>query len=266
MTTNVTGQVSKSAADVYEEFFVPALFQQWAELVSQEANLKAGDSALDVACGTGVLTRAALKRVLPNGKASGLDLNEGMLATAKRVEPGINWHLGAAESLPFEDAQYDAVISQFGLMFFSDQAGGLAEMWRVLKVNGQLTVAVWDSLENTPGYAAATQLLKRLFGDKVANELRGPYSLGDTDELAKLFASAGIENATICTKHGLTRYPSIDDWMHMDVKGWTIGEMISDDQYAQLVGEAHKDLSQFVQENGEVVFASPAHIITAIKE
>lgn len=265
MPEEVTGQLSQSAADVYEEFFVPALFQKWAEIISDTAKLAEGDHVLDIACGTGALSRAVLEKVRPDGRVTGLDLSEGMLATAKRVEPVISWQQGAAESLPFDDASFDAVVSQFGLMFFSDRAKGLAEMWRVLKEGGPLTVAVWDSLENTPGYAAAADLLQRLFGDEVANEIRGPYSLGNIEELRQLFDDAGIRPVDIQTRSAMTYYPSIEDWMHLDVKGWTIGDMITDAQYELLVEEAKKDLARFVQDDGQAAFPSPAHIVTAIK-
>ena len=265
MAEQVTGQVSKSAADVYEEFFVPALFQDWADVVSKAANLSPNQHVLDVACGTGVLARAANKSVQPGGAVTGLDLNEGMITTARRMAPNIEWQVAPAEQLPFEEASFDAVVSQFGLMFFENRKQGIAEMWRVLKPGGQLTVAVWDTLENSPGYAAITSLLKRLFGDKIADELRMPYSMGDKKLLADLFGEAGVTNPIIETMTRTSRYPSVEQWMHMDVKGWTIGDMINDEQYEQLIVEAHKDMKQFVQPDGQVFFPSPAHIVTATR-
>ncbi len=180
------GQVTRSAADVYEEFFVPALFAPWSAPVAEAAGIAPGQEVLDVACGTGVLAREAAKRVQPGGTVTGLDRNDGMLAVARRKAPGIDWRHGLAEQLPFEDGRFDAVVSQFGLMFFEDRARALAEMWRVLKPGGRLAVAVWDSLERTPGYAAMTALLHELFGEQIAEALRAPYCLGDPRALAAL--------------------------------------------------------------------------------
>jgi ubiquinone/menaquinone biosynthesis C-methylase UbiE len=171
------GQVSKNAAEIYEEFFVPALFQPWTSRVADAAQVQAGQRVLDVACGTGVLARTVAERVGPAGSVVGLDVNAGMLAVAKRQAPQIEWQDGIAEDMPFDNDSFDAVVSQFGLMFFEDKCAAIKEMARVLRPGGQLVVAVWDSLENTPGYAIMVDLLQRLFGDKAANGLRAPYSL-----------------------------------------------------------------------------------------
>jgi ubiquinone/menaquinone biosynthesis C-methylase UbiE len=154
MVETSKGQVTRSAAEIYEEFFVPALFQEWAAPLAAAARIAAGDRVLDVGCGTGALARAAAERVGPNGAVVGLDRNEGMLAVARRLGRDIEWRQGMAEALPFPDASFAAVVSQFSLMFFEDRETALREMWRVIKPGGRLAVAVWDAVERTPGYAA----------------------------------------------------------------------------------------------------------------
>jgi ubiquinone/menaquinone biosynthesis C-methylase UbiE len=118
------------------------LFEEWAPRVCKAAALLPGNKILDVACGTGVLAREAARCVQPGGMVTGLDRNEVMLTVARRVAPGIEWRQGRAEALPFPDGSFDAVVSQFGLMFFEDREGALREMWRVLKPGGRLAVAV----------------------------------------------------------------------------------------------------------------------------
>jgi SAM-dependent methyltransferase len=259
------GQVSRSAADVYEEFFVPALFAQWAGPVADAARLADGHRVLDVACGTGVLAREASKRVRPRGSVIGLDRNEGMVAVARRRSDGIEWRPGRAEALPFPDGCFDAVISQFGLMFFEDRGAALSEMWRVLRPGGRLAIAVWDTLDHAPGYAAMTALLQRLFGDPVADALRAPYALGDPETLSRLFAEAGIPGARVATHDGTATFPSIESWVHTDVKGWTLADLIDDGQYEILRQEALRDLEALVGPDGTVTFRHPAHIVTAAK-
>jgi SAM-dependent methyltransferase len=259
------GQVNKSAAEIYEDFFVPALFREWAERVADAAGLAAGQSVLDVACGTGVLAREAERRAGAGGAVAGLDRNQGMLDVAARKSDRIAWRLGQAEALPFADGAFDAVVSQFGLMFFEDRAKALAEMWRVLRAHGRLAVAVWGSLEAAPGYAAMTRLLQRLFGDTTAEALRAPYCLGDKDALRALFAEAGIAGAEIAARDGVARFPSIASWVHTDVKGWTLADLIDDVQYRTLLEAAERDLQDFVQPDGSVGFAHPALIVTATK-
>lgn len=255
------GQVSKNAAEVYEDFFLPALFQPWARPVVAAAQIRSGDRVLDVACGTGVLARAALEEVGPSGAVVGLDVNTGMLDVAKVKAPSIEWREGKAERLPFETATFDKVVSQYGLMFFDDKIVALKEMARVLKPSGRLVVAVWDSLDNTPGYAAMTGLLRRLFGDDAARGLEAPYSLGDKAQLRRLFERAGLVDADLQTRPGTAQFASLEAWVHTDIKGWTLADVINGEPYERLLTEAKKDLSPFVDAKGQVVFEAPAHFV-----
>lgn len=259
------GQVNTTAAEVYEEFFLPALFQEWAGPVAEAAQIGPGQHVLDVACGTGVLARTIAGCVGSNGSVIGLDINEGMLAVAERKAPDIDWRFGRAEALPFEDGAFDAVVSQFALMFFDDKVAALTEMMRVLKPGGHLAVAVWDSLKSTPGYEAMVALLHDLFGEETANALRAPFSLGDIRTLRALLDEAGIDQAQISTRSGTARFPSLDAWVHTDIKSWTLADAVDDAQYEQLRNEAHRSLKRFILPDGRIEFAAPAHIASVRK-
>ena len=175
MSDASTGQVNTDAARVYDEFFLPALFAQWPPRIVARSGMSRAERVLDVACGTGVLARAAAEAVGSGGSVVGVDINEGMLAVASQKAPNIDWRNAPAESLPFANATFDRVVSQFGLMFFQDQVAAAGEMLRVLRPGGRLVVAVWSSLNETPGYAAMAQLLRRLFGAEVASALEAPF-------------------------------------------------------------------------------------------
>jgi len=123
---------------------------------------------------------------------AGVDLNPGMLAVARGKAPEIDWREARAEAPPFDSVEFNAVVSQFGLMFFQNRELAIREMWRVLRRGGRSVVAVWDSLDNMPGCAGITALLARLFGNPVADLLRAPYALGDAQALVSLFARAGV--------------------------------------------------------------------------
>ena len=263
MSVSETGQVTQSAAEVYEEFFVPALFQQWAEHMVDAAQVRDGQRVLDVACGTGIFARAAASRVGGAGSVIGVDVNRGMLAVARRVAPEIEWRATRAEALPFEDAAFDAIGCQFGLMFFEDRPAALREMARALRPTGRLAVAVWDRLEASPGYAAMVELLRRLFGEQVARALDAPFVLGDRHGLESIFDAAGIVDAEIKTEIGTARFPSLASWIFTDIRGWTLDEMLDDDQLARLQREAEAELRPFVAADGTVAFPMPAHIVTA---
>jgi SAM-dependent methyltransferase len=260
------GQVTRSAAEVYEGFFVPALFQQWAGPIADAAAVRPGERALDVACGTGVLARVLAGRVGAGGSVVGVDVNEGMLAVARRTSPEIAWRLGRAEALPLASASFDVVASQFGLMFFEDRRAAIREMVRVLRPGGRLAVAVWDTLDASPGYAAVAGLLQRLFGDRIADALRVPFVLGDKRALRSLFAEAGVPDVRITTREGTARFPSIRAWMFTDVRGWTLADLLDDAQFARLVGEAERVLRPFENpDDGTVAFPAPAHVVSAAK-
>jgi SAM-dependent methyltransferase len=258
------GQVNRDAASVYEEFFVPALFAAWAPKVADALEPISRGLVLDVACGTGVLGRELARRLGP-ARVRGVDCNEGMLAVARRMAPDVGWQLAPAEELPFESGQCAAVGSQFGLMFFEDRRRALSEMWRVLSPGGGLAVAVWGSLSDTPGYDAMVELLASLFGEGMASELRAPFCLGDPSLLRESFEDAGIPGFELETVIGSARFPSIDAWIATDVRGWTLAELIDDEQFALLRDEAPRALSRFALADGSVEFASPAHVVSARK-
>ena len=135
----------------------------------------------------------------------------------------------------------------------------------VTKPGGRVTVAVWDTLENTPGYAAMTAIDADLFGQDIANELHTPYSLGNKSELEDLFAEAGITDVHIHTHDGIARFESIKAWVILDVEGWTLGEMIGVEGHKRLLAVAEEKLQHFVQDDGSVAFSSPSHMIAAEK-
>ncbi len=262
MTEHDTGQVAASAAEIYESFFVPALFAEWPAHVLAAATVGPGDHVLDVACGTGILARAALARVGTSGSVTAIDMNDGMLAVARQRSTAVTWHEGDACALPFADNAFDHVVSQFGLMFFPDRPRALQEMRRVTRNGGQIALAVWGSLDDTPGYAAMSALLLDLFGADVANSLAAPYSLGDRDVLASLCAEAGINDAHIETVVGRAQFASLDAWLYTDIRGWTLANIINDADYARLTAAATERLSSFVNDDGGVSFAAPAHVVS----
>jgi ubiquinone/menaquinone biosynthesis C-methylase UbiE len=261
-----TARATRSPAEVYDEFFVPALFQQWGKVISDRAGIASGDRVLDVACGTGTLTIAAAERVGAGGAVTGLDPNEEMLAVARRKDPRIEWKSGRAESLPFPDASFDRVVSQFGLMFFEDRVCALSEMLRVLRPGGRLAVAVCDALDHSPGYAVLAELLQRLFGHQVADAFRAPFALGDRKLLRTLCDQAGLRNAGIERANGSVRFESIASLVSTErACVWTLGGLLDDGQFDRLLEEAEESLHPFATTGGNVAFVMPALIITADK-
>ena len=254
-------------AEIYDEKFVPALFAQWGPVVANAAGVAPGQTVLDVACGTGALALAAAAVVGRGGRVVGLDANPEMLAVARRKPGAIDWREGAAEDLPFDDESFDAVVSQFGMMFFGDRPKALSEMMRVLKPGGHLAVAVCGAVDQSPGYAAFATLLDRLFGVDVGNAFRAPFVLGDAESLSRIAEAAGLKGATVETHNGSVRFQTIADLVATErACVWTLGGILDDGQFDLLLQESEAVLRPFTGTDGRVSFDMPALILIARKK
>jgi SAM-dependent methyltransferase len=265
MTGPERWQVSTEAAEVYESCFVPAIFGAWVGPVADAAAIGPGDRVLDVGCGTGVLAREALRRVGREGHVVGLDLNEGMLAVAARTEPGVEWRHGDAAALPFEDTSFDVVVSQFAIMYFPERVNSLHEMWRTLAPEGRLAIAAWAPLGHARGYEILVDVAAQQCGRQAADVLAAPFVLGDRAKLARLFADSGISGARVTLHEGSIRFPSVEEFIRIEVKGSPLAEMVSDEAMEALAAESESALAEFVVPSGELVMPMDAHIVTATK-
>ncbi|MGD2047253.1 MAG: methyltransferase domain-containing protein [Gemmatimonadota bacterium] len=260
-------QEAIAGAEAYESLHVPSLFAEWAPRVLDAADVAAGHRVLDVACGTGILARTAADRVAPSGSVVGIDPNPGMLAVAQSSDGRIDWREGTAEALPVEDGSFDRVVSQFGLMFFSDAERAVEEMVRALKPEGRFAIAVWDSLENTPAYSRAVDLLDRMAGEDAADALRAPFVLGDSSTVCRLIERAAGGSVVASTVVGRGRFPSLRSMVEADLRGWlpVMGVRLEENLILEILAAAEQELAEFVMPDGRTDFASPAHIFSGRK-
>jgi SAM-dependent methyltransferase len=249
-------------AEAYERLMVPALFAAWAPKVCVAAQLSPGDTVLDLACGTGALAREALSFVGERGRVSGLDLNSGMLEVARRSCRQVDWHQGAAESMPFPDDSFDAVVSQFGLMFFGDRQASLHEVLRVLKPGGHFAIAVWDTLPRNPAYATEVSVVRGIAGDQAADPIRAPFQLGDAELLRGVFRQAGVPAVEVATLQDTGRFPSVRAMIEADLRGWlpVVGVILSEGEMDAILAECQRQLAEYVRSDGTVAFPTSAHI------
>jgi SAM-dependent methyltransferase len=150
------------------------------------------ERVLDVACGTGVVTRLLAERVGVGGRVAGLDLNPTMLATARVVagRANVEWFEGNAMNMALPDAAFDAVVYQQGLQFIPDKLAALREMRRVLVPGGRLALSVWRSVDQAPGYRVLQVALGRRLGPEKA--ALPPFGLPDGQVIRAIVASAGF--------------------------------------------------------------------------
>jgi ubiquinone/menaquinone biosynthesis C-methylase UbiE len=187
---------------------------------------------LDVACGTGVLAREAARRVGANGLVAGLDPEPGMLAVAAQLAPAIEWRQGVADSLPYDDDSFDAVVSQFGLMFFPDRPAALREMRRVLVPDGRALVNVPMP---TPFFNVLDDALIRHAGEAAGAFVRAVFSLNEPARMQQLFSDAGFSDVTVKVETRTLRLPPAQQFLWQYVSSTPLAGLAAelDDEHAQ---------------------------------
>jgi SAM-dependent methyltransferase len=259
-------QITGTPAEIYEQHMVPAIFARWAPDLVEAAGVRPGDRALDMACGTGAVTRLLAERVGPTGTVVGLDINPEMLAIARRAapQPTIEWVEGSAVRMALPDATFDRVLCEQGLQFMPDKPAVLAEMRRVLKPGGRLAVSCWCAVEYMPGYLALEQALARRIGPEQA--ALPPFSLGDADTLRRLVTNAGFHAVQLRLDGKMIRFQSAEHMVRAVVGGapTMLGALAEqgEEVLAAIVAEVSAATRAYMDDDGWGVPAL-SHIVTA---
>ena len=189
------GAFSKSLFEVYDELLVPLIFRSFAaDVVPRLEGLTAG-AILEVAAGTGAVTRVLAEALPPEVAIIATDLVPGMVERAELVGTArpVTWSQADAMSLPFDDESFDAVVCQFGAMFFVPRSEAYAEIRRVLRPGGRFLLSVWDRLDANELSAAVCDIVKGLFPDDPPGFLeRTPYGYNDPAVIADDLRAGGF--------------------------------------------------------------------------
>jgi SAM-dependent methyltransferase len=182
--------------EIYERLLVPLLFEPYAQdLAGKVAGARPRD-VLEVAAGTGALTRALAGRLAADARIVASDLNVPMLERAQASlaqDPRVTWRQADALDLPFDAEAFDVVVCQFGVMFYPDKAQGHREARRVLRPGGRYFFAVWDALGNNAFAGAVEDALSAIFADRPPRFMsRIPHGYCDPDTLRADLRAAGM--------------------------------------------------------------------------
>ncbi|EWM11385.1 class I SAM-dependent methyltransferase [Kutzneria sp. 744] len=176
----------------YARWLVPAVFQPFAVDLARRASAHAPRRVLELAAGTGVLTRE-LVVALPHAEVTATDLNEDMVQAGRLLVPQAAWQQTDAMHLPFDDARYDLVACQFGVMFLPDKPAAFAEARRVLTPDGTALVNTWDTLDSHDFQRALVAALVEVFPDDPPTFMGTvPHGYADVDRVVSDLEAGGM--------------------------------------------------------------------------
>ncbi len=196
-----TAEFSGSVPGFYDQYLGPVLFEPYAADLVSRLPSRERLRVLEIACGTGIVTRRLREALADSARLVATDLNEPMVAYARGAvpAPGIDWQQADAQALVFEDGSFDLVVCQFGFMFLPDKVQGFREARRVLASGGLLLANIWHSLEANPVAAAIHATLAKLFPGDPPRFLETPYGYHETERIRADTAQAGWESPRLET-------------------------------------------------------------------
>lgn len=264
MSDNSGFQLSGNAAAIYEEQKVPAMFAPLAAATLDVVRLFDDDVVLDVACGTGILARKVRGKIGPRSRIVGIDLNEGMISTAKGLKDSSSqsceWEIANATNLPFGDDTFSLVLCQQGLQFIPDKEGALREMYRVLKPEGRVALTVWNGMADF--MVPIANALGRHVSDEVAIKAKAPFAYNGAELLPMMsdigFSGLSIGNLTINRTIRAT-YSAIRD----EVMGLPIASSVEEKGEVvmeKIIQETLDGLSKFL-DGSDFVVPQHTHLI-----
>lgn len=218
-------------ADRYQSVLVPVIFEPWSRELIQRAEPQSGEHILDLACGTGVVTRQVAKRVSNSGSLVGVDHSVEMLGVARALatKSGLHaeWVEADAGSLPFDKNRFDIVFCQQALQFFPDRPAALLELHRVLKPGGRVACCVQQGLDVNPMLQAQAAALDAHVGKTAGDAVRAICGLSDGDEIRHLFEDAGFQNVEVQSTTLTLHHPDARAFAESAMGGMHTGDKLS---------------------------------------
>jgi ubiquinone/menaquinone biosynthesis C-methylase UbiE len=257
-----------NAAENYERFFVPAIGRPLAQELTNLANLKPGERVLDVACGTGIVTRFAAEYVGDSGSVAGIDINPGMLAVARSKLSGngtVEWHEANAENVPLPDESFDVVLCQLSLQFVPDKLSALREMHRVLVSGGRVYLNVPGSIG--PLFEKFADGMERHLGQDPAGFIRHVFSLHDTDVLGRLLTDAGFREIDVSVHDKTLMLPPPKQFLWQYLYSTPLAEVLNTVDERTLIALEEDITGKWGEytDNGAMRYRQPIIVSNAVK-
>ncbi|HXX25863.1 MAG TPA: class I SAM-dependent methyltransferase [Pseudolabrys sp.] len=203
-----------SIPEIYERYFVPLIFEPYATDLARRVQEAKPERVLEIAAGTGVVTRAMTRALPPSARITATDLNEPMInhAKTKLTDSRITWKVADAQTLPFDDQSFDALVCQFGAMFFPDKIKAYKEARRVLKPGGRYFFNVWDRITDNEFADVVTQALAEMFpSDPPIFMARTPHGHHDIARIRADLTAAGFSDISTEARNERSKAPSARD-------------------------------------------------------
>jgi len=259
-----------SIPENYDRYLVPLIFESFAQDIARRVAALSPGSVLETAAGSGAVTRALTPRLSPDAGYVVTDLNQPMLdyaATRQGTDNRITWRKADALALPFENASFDVVCCQLGVMFFPDRQTGYREAKRVLKPGGYFLFNVWDRIEENVFANDVTNALAEVFpSDPPRFLVRTPHGYHDTALIHSELEKAGFSSVVIETRADQSRASSAHHPAIAYCQGTPLRNEIeardadkleaATDYTASRIGNSHG--------TGEVAAKIQAHVVVAV--
>jgi len=256
-------------ADRYQSVLVPVIFEPWARELIRLANPQAGEHILDLACGTGVVTRQVAELVSDLGSLVGVDHSGEMLSVARLLakEAGLDaeWVEADAGNLPFSENRFDLAFCQQAIQFFPDRLAALRELRRVLAPGGRVSCCVQKGLDINPMLKAQADALDTCVSERAGDAVRAICSLPDGEELRGLFEDAGFEDIDLQVTTLTLYHPDARAFAHGAMGGMHTGDKLSglaEDAVEQAVEAFLANLGDCLEGNA-MRFPHVSNVVTA---
>jgi ubiquinone/menaquinone biosynthesis C-methylase UbiE len=260
-----------SIPEIYDNFLVPLIFESYAQDLANRIGSLAPRAVLETAAGSGVVTRALTPGLPAMSSYTVTDLNQPMLdhAASKQDEDArLTWRQADAMDLPFENSVFDAVVCQFGVMFYPDKNAGYTEAYRVLKPGGTLIFNVWDRIEENEFADVVTNAVAEIFSDDPPQFLpRTAHGYYDEDTIRAELNAAGFQDVRIESKDDISSAPSPRHPAVAYCQGTPLRNEI-EDRDAKLLGKATDHAAEAISDQfgaGEVSARIRGYVIAATR-